>query len=356
MSAPTIGVQFHLPTHKSLHLSEIVELARVAEGGGVDQVWVTDNLQNRNVFAVLSALAANTDLSLGTAIMVHYFRNPVDAAASIATITEMMDGQEISIGVGRGNIRTSNYIETPRPLAMMKESAQALRWLLDGDEMAAESVPALAEYFHYAEGARFRLNVSPDVDVALYCGGDGPKTLAIGGRYMDGLLCGTTFRPIEKMGHLPALLKVFDDAASSAGRTEPPRRVAEVKISLHEDRTASRAFARKGVGSRVLGLRWRGYSDDDIGRLGIAPADIDRLATAKAAGAGTSQELADLVTDPMIDAFFIAGDPAECRSQVADLLALAREHHFEQILFSGIAANFRDGLDLLLSEIVPEFA
>jgi hypothetical protein len=85
---------------------------------------------------------------------------------------------------------------------------------------------------------------------------------------MDGLLCGITFRPIAAMGHLPAHLQVFDDAAAKAGNAEGTAK-AEIKISLSRDAAVSRAFARRGVGSRVLGLRWRGYGAEDIGRLGI---------------------------------------------------------------------------------------
>jgi alkanesulfonate monooxygenase SsuD/methylene tetrahydromethanopterin reductase-like flavin-dependent oxidoreductase (luciferase family) len=356
MSKPDVGIQFHLPTHKNLTIQELVELATLAEAGGVKQLWVTDNLQNRNVFVVISALAQNTDLNLGTAVMVHFFRNPVDAAGAIATVTELMGGSEISIGIGRGNIRTSSYIETPRPLGMMKETAQALSALFSGAEVEASEFPILSDYFHYAAGSQFRLNLSPDVQTRVFCGGDGPKTLAIGGRYTDGLLCGTTFRPIAKMGHLPTLLKTFDDAAHDAGKAGPKHRVAEVKISLHKDPKASREFARKGVGSRVLGLRWRGYSADEILKLGIKPEEVDLLEEAKKSGGGTSQELAQLVTDEMIDAFFIAGDMDQCREQVAELLEMAERHEFKQIIFSGISADFRDGLRLLAEEIVPSFS
>jgi len=357
MASPDVGLQFHLPSHKGLGLLRLLELAKMAESGGVKQVWVTDNLQNRNIFVTLAALAGATDLKLGTAIMVHYFRNPVDAVDSVAAVTELMGGSEISLGIGRGNIRTSNSIKTPAPLGMMRETAQALSILFAGQELVASDFPTLSSYFNYADTARFQLSFSPARDVRIYCGGDGPKTLAIGGAHMDGLLCGTTFRPIARMGRLPSLLKIFDDAADEAGKTGPRRRVAEIKIALDSDPQVSREFARHGVGSRVLGLRWRGYPPEDIARLGITQEQIDRLEDVKrTSGDGTSQALAPLVTDEMIDAFYVAGDLGYCRDQIDELLELADQYGFHQIIFSGISADFEHGVRLLIDEIMPSFS
>ena len=52
------GVQFHLPTYKDVPIPELIELAKTARSGGMTQIWVTDNLQSRNAFVVLAALAS----------------------------------------------------------------------------------------------------------------------------------------------------------------------------------------------------------------------------------------------------------------------------------------------------------
>jgi alkanesulfonate monooxygenase SsuD/methylene tetrahydromethanopterin reductase-like flavin-dependent oxidoreductase (luciferase family) len=349
-----VGLQFHLPSHPGVDVPQIVELAREAAGGGVGQLWVTDNLRSRNAFVVLASLAASgLPARLGTAIMVQYFRNPVDAADALAAITELMSGDELSVGIGRGNVRTSRFVETPKPLSMMRETARGLRALFAGEELAADDHPALAEYFHYAPDARFRLAFAPAKPIRLYCGGDGPRSLAIGGEFMDGLLCGTTFRPIAAMGQLAAHLQFFDDAAARVGKAGRTTKVAEIKISLSRDAAMSREFARRGVGSRVLGLRWRGYGADDIGRLGISAGEVDRLERRKQTTGGASEELADLVTDAMIDAFYVAGDLGYCRERVIEIGETASAHGIEQIVFSGIAADLPDGVRLLCDEIVP---
>jgi hypothetical protein len=155
------------------------------------------------------------------------------------------------------------------------------------------------------------------------------------------------------MGYLGAQLRIFDDAAVKDGTKDRTTKVAEIKISLSRDPAVSREFARRGVGSRVLGLRWRGYDAEDIGRLGITATDVDRLERKKETTGGTSEELADLVTDAMIDAFFVAGDLGYCRDRVVEIGEMAATHGIEQFVFSGISADLADGVRLLCDEIVP---
>ena len=107
MPALETGIQFHLPTYAHVPLPHLVELATRAEAKGVDQFWVTDNLRSRQSFVVLAAMASRLKAKLGTAVTVQYFRNPVDLADSIATLSELMDGRELSIGLGRGNPGTA---------------------------------------------------------------------------------------------------------------------------------------------------------------------------------------------------------------------------------------------------------
>ena len=99
------GIQFHLPTYAHVPLPHLIDLAKKAEDHGVRQIWVTDNLRSRNSFVVLAALAGRLKIKLGTAITVQYFRNPVDLADMVASLSELMEGRELSVA-GRGK-RTS---------------------------------------------------------------------------------------------------------------------------------------------------------------------------------------------------------------------------------------------------------
>ncbi len=84
------GIQFHLPTYAHVPLPHLVELAQKAGSRGVGQIWVTDNLRSRNSFVVLAALACGIKVKLGSAITVQYFRNSVDLADMVASVSELM--------------------------------------------------------------------------------------------------------------------------------------------------------------------------------------------------------------------------------------------------------------------------
>ena len=98
-----VGLQFTTHLAKHYAIPQWIELAAHAQRNGFDQVWFNDNLGHRNIFVLLTAIAAKVPIKLGTAILVPYFRNPVDIADAFASLSELMDGREISVGIARGD-------------------------------------------------------------------------------------------------------------------------------------------------------------------------------------------------------------------------------------------------------------
>jgi alkanesulfonate monooxygenase SsuD/methylene tetrahydromethanopterin reductase-like flavin-dependent oxidoreductase (luciferase family) len=352
MSQLRVGVQLHLSVLKAVSLPELISLGKLAAAGGVTQLWVTDNLNNRNIFAVLAALASKIPLDLGTAVLVQYFHNPVDVADAAAAISEIMDGRELSLGIARGNQSTSNLVETPKPVSMLRETAQCLNQLLAGEKVAFTEYPTLATYFRLVPTTPFRLSFPPPASVHLYCGGNSPRSLAVGGEFMDGLIFGGTFQAVGLTGGLPSLLQIFDGAAQKAGKPAPHRKVAEIKLSVSRDRKAARDFAAHSAGTRILSLRERGFANEEIARTGVSTADLDRFENARLEGA-SRDKLVGLVTDEMIDAVFVAGDPEYCRERMVEVSKLATSNGFEQLMFSEFGPDPGEGLRLLCEEIIP---
>ena len=79
---------------------------------------------------------------------------------------------------------------------------------------------------------------------------------------------------------------------------------------------------------------------------------MDKFEAARNAKAPRS-ELLTLVTDAMIDAVYIAGDPAYCREQMKRVSKLALEHGFERLMFSEFGPDPQEGLKLLCDELLP---
>ena len=352
MASMETGIQFHLPTYAHVPLPHLVELASRAEARGVGQFWVTDNLRSRQSFVVLAAMASRLKTKLGTAVTVQYFRNPVDLADSIATLSELMDGRELSIGLGRGNPRTPSLIRTPRPVSVLRETAQSVRRLLDGQAVCFADYPALLDYYHFNPAASFRLNFSPASPVRLYCGSNGPLGMAVGGETMDGLIFGGHYMAALRTGRVPELLDAFDAALPPERPRKAVPRVAEIKISLSRDVSAARDFVRESAGNRVLNMYRQGYTREDIQRLGVALLDVERLDHAERNGA-TEAEFDALVTDAMIDAIFIAGTPGDCIERMLEVQATAREQGFNQLLFSELGPDVDEAMTLLCDEVIP---
>ena len=352
MPSMEIGVQFHLPTYAHVPLPHLVELARVGQARGVSQLWVTDNLRSRQAYVTLAAMACHLDIKLGTAVTVQYFRNPVDLADSVATLSELMEGRELSIGLGRGNPRTPRLIRTPRPVSILKETAQSLRRLLDGEGVCFADYPALLDYYHFNPSATFQLNFRPALPVTIFCGSNGPLGLEVGGQHMDGLIFGGHYLAALRTGRVPELLDIYNKALSAEAVAAGTPRVAEIKISVSRNAGRAREFVRESAGHRVLNMYRQGYTHDDIQRLGVSLAEVARLDEAERKGA-TGASFDALVTDAMVDAIFIAGAPGDCLERMREVQETAISQGFTQLMFSELGPDVDEAMALLGDEVIP---
>jgi alkanesulfonate monooxygenase SsuD/methylene tetrahydromethanopterin reductase-like flavin-dependent oxidoreductase (luciferase family) len=351
------GVQLHLPSYRHHSIQRLIDIAQVSASAGFEQIWVSDNLECRDTFVVLAALAQKAPVKLGTAIMGQYFRSPVRAANSLIPLSELMGGRELTVGIGTGNPLTSRVIAMPRPVGFMRQTVTCLNRLLGGEEVSMAEYPLLADYFHFEPGASLE---APSTDVGpirIYGGGNGPLGLALAGELMDGLLFGWTTIHNEKMGRLADKVAIADAAADQAGRLADFGRVTELKISIASSHEAARQFVREdpSCARRTLGLRRRGYDDDDLRLLGIEPADVDKL-TAVLDSDGPFADFSAVVTDAMIDASYIAGDPEYCRERMQAIASMCVTHGFGQVIFSELGPDQVEAVKLLSESVLPVLA
>src|SRR6185436_1841280 len=148
-----IGIHFPLHVLNRYSLPDLIGLAERAANTlapfNFTRVWTNDNLEYRSVLASSAAIVARLPVKLGTAVTVPYFRNPVDLAMAFATMSELMDGREISLGLGPGSRSIlTHQVERVKPLAIMAELATALRTLFAGATLSSKDIPVLASYFH----------------------------------------------------------------------------------------------------------------------------------------------------------------------------------------------------------------
>ena len=77
-------------------------LGTAADRAGIDSLWLLEDPDGWDAFAVLGAIARQTEnLRLGTGVVNPYYRHPAQIAASVTTL-DWLSGGRAFLGIGRG--------------------------------------------------------------------------------------------------------------------------------------------------------------------------------------------------------------------------------------------------------------
>jgi 5,10-methylenetetrahydromethanopterin reductase len=348
-----VGLQFttHIANHYTV--PQWIQLAELAHKHNFDQLWVNDNLGYRNVFVILTAIACRVPIKLGTAILVPYFRNPVDTADAFAALSELVDGREISVGIARGDYaQAGNQINLVKPISMVKETVQCIKRLLNGETICYQDYPILASFYQLRESSSTHLRFSPKAPVLFYSGGNGPKIMRIAGQLMDGVLIGGFFIPLVKSGKLQRLLDAAELGKGESKRQTDLRKVCEINISVSNDYERARVFPRRYLAHMLLVLDALGFSDEEFSALKIDPEAVKKIKAAFSAG-GTIEDVEPMITDPMVDAGFIAGRPRDCIEKLEEMCLYAQAYGFDQICLAKLGPDYEEAITILARDILP---
>lgn len=342
-------LQFTLHHADEHSVPDIVEFAGFAEEQGFSRLWLNDNLGYRNTPVALAAVASETSLDLGTAILVPYFRNPVDVASALASITELTDGT-LTVGIGRGDGRIAGtQVDLRDPLEVLREAPEFYGALLQGETVEFGEYETLASYFNLNPDHQMALQFSPRGPVDFFYGGYGPKGLAIAGHHMDGVLFGGSSIPLLKTGRMDERVQVAQEAAAEVGKQL--QLAAEINVSVSEDPERARQFAKRYVAHAVPELEAR--TGADFEEFGIERENIRKILDAFERG-GMVRDIADLVTDEMLSATYIAGDSDTCRTQLMELFEETSLDQFDKIVFGKLGPDHEQTVELLANEVLPE--
>jgi alkanesulfonate monooxygenase SsuD/methylene tetrahydromethanopterin reductase-like flavin-dependent oxidoreductase (luciferase family) len=298
-----LGLQFvtHLANHYTV--PDLVRLARFAVGKGFKHIWVNDNIRYRSQIVVLTAIASQVPVELGTAIMVPYFHNPLDVADSLGALSELCEGKEISIGIARGDLGQSpQHVEPLKPIAMVSETARFLRRALARQEVAYAEYPLLQDFYHLNPRGKFRLAFEPRAKFKFYGGGNGPQSLRMCGRVMDGVISSGTYIPMLKAGRLPGMLAMADQAAKELDPGKRLRRICELNVSISDDRAKAIEFPKRQVAHSILQWEAVGFTSEEYAKMGVERAQVLKLKDAFESGA-TVEEASKLVTEHMVKTY-----------------------------------------------------
>jgi len=189
-----------------------VAVARAADEAGIDAIWVSEDLEGWDAFALLGALATQTERAeLGSGVTSPYPRHPNLLAASVATLDRLAGGRAV-LGLGRGQ---SEWLSGPlgidvgSPLAALEATIHLLRQWWDAPHRAEDQT----------DGSPFRVrdwerSIGPVRRPPIVLAVVGPKGLALAGRLADGVIFNALTSETFLAGAIPAVRA----AAAAAGR------------------------------------------------------------------------------------------------------------------------------------------
>ncbi|MBM4441860.1 MAG: LLM class flavin-dependent oxidoreductase [Candidatus Rokubacteria bacterium] len=269
--------------------------AREAERAGVGSLWIIEDYYHPGAYALAGAAAAATArIGIGLGVVNPYTRHPALVAMETAALAGIAPGR-VALGLGSSNrnwIETQMAIPFKTPLRGLREGVDIVRRLLAGERL------------RYA-GACFsatdvELDAKPAEAVPILLGVKGPKALALAAEIADGVHCSILTSPAH----------VRRVRAATASRRDFTV-IAYVPVAVDADGTRAREWVRP-VLARYLGVL---HGQSILEDAGVTAARTQPFRDAVLA----RRPAAHLVTDDLVDAFAVAGTPADCRAGLARL-------------------------------------
>lgn len=295
-----VGIMgMHVP---GMSWREIRDSAVLAEDLGYSCLTMGESW-GEDAFTSLAQLAAVTSrIRIGTSIVPVFARSPANIAMTALNLDRMSEGR-FFLGLGTsGKLVIQDLHGEPfaKPLTRMREYIDIIRKASRGEMLDHDG-----EFFHTK---RFRLRAAPHrPGLPIYIAALSPASLRLTGELADGWL--PIFLAPSRMA--PAVAEL-EAGAKAAGRSLRDIAISpQVSIYVTGDVAAARDRERPHIAFYIggMGVFYHQY----MHRIGFG-ADADKI---REAFQGRDRDkAARLVTDEMVDAMTIIGDPSACRKQI----------------------------------------
>ena len=281
---------------------EIRDAAVLAEELGYSCITMGESWGEDALTSLAQLAAVTTRIRIGSSIVPVFARSPANLAMTALNMDRMSQGRFfLGLGTsGRLVIEDFHGEKFAKPLTRMREYIDILRKAARGERLDHDG-----EFFHTK---RFQLRFPPyRANLPIYIAALSPPSLRLTGELADGWL--PIFLAPARMAAAVVELKA---GAEAAGRTLSDIAISpQVSIYVTDDVQAARDRERPHIAFYIggMGVFYHAY----MHRIGFG-AEADRVRAAFAAK--DRDGAAKLVTDEMVDAVTILGNPKQCREQM----------------------------------------
>ena len=285
--------------------AELESYARAAETAGYESLWVTERYFHEETFTLLGFLAAATQrLKLGVGVTNPYTRHPALLAMASATLDRVSGGRFI-LGMGRSEpfiIRDRLGLDYRQPRTVLAEAVDSVRNLLAGNRVDTTGKQATLR--------NTRLAILPvQQPMPIYLAALGPQALRLAGAIADGVI----LNAYVPTGYVRYAVREIRDAARQAGRD--PEAI-DITCMLVVRLTPDAGAIIPGLRQRLVRLLAEPY----VGEILLAQGgfDLGILEPLRDAASRSDAAAVELVSNDMVEAFYLVGDAATCRARIAD--------------------------------------
>lgn len=316
-------------------MEAIEDLARAAEAGGYESVWVAETASSAFVQASLASRATSR-VKIGTNIALAFPRSPTITAMATRDLAELSGGRFI-LGLGSQVKRINEHrfsVPFEHPAPKMTEYVEVVRKVLA--TFRGDAIDHRGRFYTVTmppfPGA------DPVGDVPLYLAAVNARMSEAAGRVADGILG----HPMTSPSYIAEVVRpAVERGATAAGRDISAINFTNsVILQIGEDRERARNEAALQVGFYATTRTYTPVLSHHRFEDRVAPL---RSAYAR----GDMQALVELAM-PMVDTFAITGTEEECRERLAAFDGLV-----DRIVLGGawvgpqdaVAENYRRLLD-----------
>lgn len=252
-----------------------LDVARSAAELGYQSFW-TAEVTGPEAFTVLGAVAATTDMAVGTGVLALQLRTPPLLAMAGATLQALAPERDVLIGIGisspvvAGRWHGAGYGD--RPLAQVREFVALLRQCWSGEKVD------FAGDFYSVKGFRLGVRLG-DRRPKIVVGALNEQMLRLAGEIADGVLL--NYLPST---HVPWSVEQVRSGGSAAiyayvhcGVGDPADGDSPARFDLFSYATVdsyARNFERAGFGDSVAEVRSRHAAGDREGALAAVSREM----------------------------------------------------------------------------------